>query len=63
MWHITYFPYNEHRQNLKHKTNRNGFHQMFNGGETNLRAIVAHNATKDAGNSRKAGQLCWCMGI
>jgi hypothetical protein len=41
--------YNEHRQNLKHKTNRSGFHQMFNGGETALRALAAHNANKDAG--------------
>ncbi len=27
--------YNEHCQNLKHKTNRNGFCQMFNGGRQN----------------------------
>jgi hypothetical protein len=41
--------YNEHHQNLKHKTNRNGFCQMFNGGETELRAIAAHNVNEDAG--------------
>jgi hypothetical protein len=41
--------YIEHRQNLKHKTNRNAFHQMLNGGETELRAIAAHNVNKDAG--------------
>ncbi len=41
--------YNEHCQNLKHKTNRNGFCQMFNEGETDLRAIAAHNANKDTG--------------
>jgi hypothetical protein len=41
--------YNEHRQNLKHKTNQNGFCQMFNGGETELRAIAAHNVNKDTG--------------
>ncbi len=41
--------YNEHRQNLKHTTNHNGFRQMFNGGETDLQAIAAHNADKDAG--------------
>ncbi len=35
--------YNEHRQNLRHKANRNGFRQMFNGGETDLRAIASHN--------------------
>jgi hypothetical protein len=27
--------HNEHRQNLWHKLNRNGFRQMFNRGETN----------------------------
>jgi exonuclease III len=47
--------YNEHRQNLKHKTNRNGFRQMFNGGETNLRAIAAHNANKEAGKFQEGG--------
>jgi hypothetical protein len=41
--------YNEHRQNLKHITNRNGFHQIFNGGETELRAIAAHNVNEGAG--------------
>jgi hypothetical protein len=41
--------YNEHCQNLKDKTNRNGFHCMFNGRETDLRAIAAHNSNEDAG--------------
>ncbi len=41
--------YNEHRQNLKHKANRNGFIQMFNGGETELRAIAVYNVNEDAG--------------
>jgi hypothetical protein len=41
--------YNEHCQNLKHEANRIGFRQMFNGGETELRAIAAHNINEDAG--------------
>jgi hypothetical protein len=41
--------YNEHCQNRKHKTNQNGFHQMFNGGKTELRAIAAHNVNKNIG--------------
>ncbi len=41
--------YNEHRQNLKHKANRNGFCQMFDGGETELRTIAAHNVNKVVG--------------
>ena len=28
--------YCEHRQNLRHKQNKNGFRQMFNGGETDM---------------------------
>ena len=34
---------NEHRLNLRHKKNKNGFRQMFNGGEADIRAIAAHN--------------------
>jgi hypothetical protein len=47
--------YNEHRQNLKHKANRNRFCQMCNGGETELRAIAAHNVNKDAGKFQEGG--------
>jgi hypothetical protein len=35
--------YNEHQQNLCHKSNWNGFWQMFNGNKTELRALVSHN--------------------
>ena len=35
--------YNEHRQNLRHKDNRNGWNQLFRGGESDVRSIVAHN--------------------
>jgi len=35
--------YNEHRQNLQHKDNRNGWNQLFRGGEADVRSIVAHN--------------------
>ena len=46
--------YNEHRQNLKHKTNRDGFCQMFNGGETDLRAIAA----QDVNSTMKIFVVC-----
>ena len=49
---------NEHRLNLKHKANRDGFSEMFNEGETELRAIAAHNVNED-----KVGQLYWCLVI
>ena len=41
--------YCEHRQNLRHKKNKNGFRQMFNGRETDIRAIAAHNAIENVG--------------
>ncbi len=47
--------YNEHRQNLWHKSNRNGFRQMFNGGETGLRAITLNNVHKDVGKFQEGG--------
>eukprot|EP00956_Cyclotella_meneghiniana_P044930 scaffold343920_cov268-Cyclotella_meneghiniana.AAC.1 len=35
--------YNEHRLNLSHKDNRNGFSQLFRGGESDIRSVAAHN--------------------
>ncbi len=35
--------YNEHRQNLRHKDNRNGWNQLFRGGEEDIHLVVAHN--------------------
>ena len=47
--------YNEHRQNLRHKANRNGFRQMFNGGETDLRAIASHNVHEMVSKYQEGG--------
>ena len=47
--------FNEHRQNLRHKANRNGFRQMFNGGETDLRAISSHNIHESVGKYQEGG--------
>ena len=38
--------YTEHRQNLRHKDNRNGWNQLFKGGEADVRSVVAHNVHK-----------------
>jgi hypothetical protein len=38
--------YNKHRQNLRHKDNRNGWNQLFRGGEADIRSVVAHNVHK-----------------
>ncbi len=54
--------YNEHRQNLQHKANRNGFRQMFNGGETELRAIASHNRNEDAGKFQEVGTAMMIYG-
>jgi hypothetical protein len=54
--------YNEHCQNLRHKANRNGFRQMFNGGETELRAIASHNRNEDAGKFQEGGTAMMVYG-
>ena len=38
--------YNKHRQNLQHKDNRNGWNQLFRGGEADICSVVAHNVHK-----------------
>jgi len=47
--------YNEHRQNLWHKANQNGFRQMFNGGEMDLQAITSHNVHETVGKYQEGG--------
>jgi hypothetical protein len=54
--------YNKHRQNLRHKSNRNGFWQMFNSGKTELQAIASHNRNKDAGKYQEGGTAMMVYG-
>jgi hypothetical protein len=54
--------YNEHRQNLWHRLNRNGFRQMFNGEETELRAIVSNNVHKEVGKFQEGGTAMMTYG-
>jgi hypothetical protein len=42
--------FSEHKLNLQHKDNRNGFSQMFKGGEAEIRFVAAHN-THEGGTS------------
>ncbi len=44
--------YNEHRKNLMHSGNCNGWSQLFRGGEADVRSVVAHNIHK----GRKVGR-------
>ena len=43
---------NEHRQNVKHRDNRNGWNQLFKGGEADVRSVVAHNVHESEGIGR-----------
>jgi hypothetical protein len=53
-WH------NEHHQNLRHKDNRNGWNQLFSGGEADVRLVVAHNVHKadQIGESKREVKDC-----
>ena len=56
--------YNEHRLNLMHKQNRNGFSQMFRGGEAEIRSISAHNTHegRDVGRIQEGGTCVMTYG-
>lgn len=43
---------NKHRQNMRHIDNRNGWNQLFKGGEADVRSVVAHNVHESEGISR-----------
>jgi hypothetical protein len=43
---------NDYRQNVRHKDNHNGWHQLFKGGEADVRSVVAHNVHESEGIGR-----------
>ena len=47
--------FNEHKLNLRHKDNKNGFSQMFNGGECKIRSVAANNVHKNVGRVQQGG--------
>ncbi len=47
--------YCEHKLNMKHKKNCNGFNQLFKGGEAAVQSIVAHNVHKNIGLIQQGG--------
>jgi hypothetical protein len=47
--------YNEHRLNLCHHSNVNGFNQMFKGGEAAIQSIAAHNIHEYIGHIQEGG--------
>ena len=47
--------YNEHRLNMAHKSNVNGFNQLFKGGEAAIQSVVAHNVHENIGRIQEGG--------
>ena len=48
--------YKKYRMNLKHKLNRNGMSQMFNGGDSEVRYVATHNVhEKDCRRTQQGG--------
>ena len=45
----------EHKINCRHKLNRNCFRQMFQVGEADIRAVVAHNVHKNVSKYQEGG--------
>ena len=45
----------EHRQNLKHKNNNNGWNQLFRRGEEDVRSVVAHNVHENVAPVQEGG--------
>lgn len=56
--------YNEHRLNLAHKDNKSGISQLFSGGETEVRAVAAHNKheARIAGRVQEGGTAMLLFG-
>ena len=46
--------YCEHKINYRHKTNINGFNQLFKGGEAAIQSITAHNVQENVRKIYKA---------
>jgi hypothetical protein len=54
--------YNEHQLNMRHPQNVNGFNQLFRGGETEIRSIIAHNVHKYIGRRQQGGMSFMLFG-
>ena len=54
--------FNEHKTNLSHTKNVNGFRKLFQGGEADLRAIAAHNVHFNVGRRQEGGMCLLAFG-
>jgi hypothetical protein len=54
--------YNEHRLNLCHRLNVNGFNQMFKGGEMAIQLVMAQNIHENIGHAQEDGTRLLAFG-
>lgn len=54
--------YNEHKLNMKHKSNDIGFSRLFDGGEAEIRSVVAHNVHENVGRTQEGGTCMLLFG-
>jgi hypothetical protein len=54
--------YNEHRLNMCHKANVNGFNQLFRGKEAEVRSAVAHNIHENVSKVQEGGTCLLMFG-
>lgn len=54
--------FNEHRMNMSHHSTVNGFRKLFQGGETELRAVAAHNVHNNICRTQEGGTCLMVYG-
>ena len=54
--------FNEHQMNLQHKDNRNGFSQLFRGGDADIRSVAANNIHENLGQVQEGGTALLAFG-
>ena len=55
--------YSDHQLNCRHKDNKNGFSQMFRGGEAKIRSVTGHNVYENVGRTQEGGTSLLCYGL
>jgi hypothetical protein len=59
---VNIIAYNELQLNMRHPQNVNGFNQLFQGRETELQSIVAHNVHENIGWNQQGGMSFMLFG-
>jgi hypothetical protein len=61
IWRWIWWPI-EHRLNMQHKQNKEGFNSLFGGGEAEVRSVVAHNVHENVGRIQERGMSLLMFG-